>query len=665
MTQPPPPPHQPPPGGGFGPPEDPPPQPPSAPQGGTPDLGKGPQPQPGHGHPQAPPAGPPAPPPGAPQPGYGYPQEPQPPQPGYGYPGQAQPGPYGQQPGPYGQPQQPYGQQPGPYGQPQQPYGQTQQPYGQQQPGPYGQPQQPYGPGTVPMPAQPGGPGGRKKVNSQVAIIVAAVAAIALIIGAGVWYAGSGKDDDKQTTADGGKGGKGKEGAEQDGADKEGSGAGETGGKGGDGGASPGGSREKAPGDPASRVLFQVPQPAVGKDDRSVVVAGSWLTDSVYAKSGIAEIVGYDPVKGGKLWTIKLDGPVCAASRHVTADGRTVIAHQPAMPTKAEPSHGCTQVAVIDLAAGKKVWTKTGTAGDRPISFNNVTLSGETVAAGSTEGGVAFDLADGTVRWSPKRTDSCYDAGYGGGPKLVAVRKCGSYGARQLNIQTIDPKTGKVLSEYRMAKGIEYAGVVSTDPLVVAADVGDSAKDGSGISDFFSIDNSTGELRTRISAPGKQFAASCDSITKPEQCQGLAVGNDRLYIPTEEHEGGGEGYSRTNEVVAFDLGTGRQTGQRADAGENYRITPLRMDGGNVIAYKRPPYDKGGQVVSIDGQTFKQTVLLENPAAEGVRDAEARMSPQYSEIIYSQGRLYMSQVFASELISKNRKEYLVIAFGRGD
>ncbi|CAM5718611.1 hypothetical protein SVIOM342S_01055 [Streptomyces violaceorubidus] len=56
------------------------------------------------------------------------------------------------------------------------------------------------------------------------------------------------------------------------------------------------------------------------------------------------------------------------------------------------------------------------------------------------------------------------------------MRKCGSYDARQLNIQTIDPKSGKVLSEYKMAKGIEYAGVVSTDPLVVAADVGDSAE---------------------------------------------------------------------------------------------------------------------------------------------------------------------------------------------
>ncbi|WML80835.1 PQQ-binding-like beta-propeller repeat protein [Streptomyces sp. VNUA74] len=626
MTQPPPPPNQPPQGGGFGPPPDQspsnqPPQPPTPPAGGPPNLGKGPQ--PGYGYPQTapqapaapptPPAGPPQPQP-QPQPGYGYPQTPPQPQPGYGYPGQ--------QPG-----------QPGPYGQPTPAYGQPGQPPG------YGYPQ-----ATVPMQPQPGGPGGGRKINAQLAIIVAAVVAIALIIGGGVWYSKSSDDGGKDDTASssGGTGGKG-------GTDE----------KGGDGGGS-GAGTEKVPSDPAAKVLFQVPAPPVSKDDSSVVVSGSWLTDTVYAKSGVAEVAGYDPDKGSKKWAIKLAGPVCAASRHVTDDNKTVIIHQPAMPTKAEPSHGCTQVAVLDLDAGKTMWTKT--AGDQPINFSNVTISGDTVAAGSTEGGVGFGIAKGDILWSPKATDSCYDAGYGGGEKLVAVRKCGSYDARQLNIQTIDPKSGKVISEYKMAQGIEYAGVVSTNPLVVAADVGDSAGDGSGISDFFSIDNKTGKLLTRISAPGEQFAARCDTITKIENCTGLAVGANRLYIPTEEHEGSGESYSRTNEVVAFDLATGKQTGQRADAGEDYTITPLRMDGGNVIAYKRPPYDKGGQIVSIDGGTFKQTTLLENPATEAVRDVEASMSPDYSEILYSQGHLYMSQVFASEPTSADEKEYLAIGFG---
>ncbi|MER6343444.1 outer membrane protein assembly factor BamB family protein [Streptomyces sp. NPDC001595] len=617
MTQPPPPPpHQPPQGGGSGAPQDQPPQQPPQPGG--------------FGAPQTPPA---------PQPGYGYPQAPQPPQgppqtppAGYGYPGQ-QPGPYGNPatpPGPYGGPPTP----PGPYGAPP-PTG----PYGQpgQQPG-YGYPQ----PGMPPHPQATAPTGGGRKFNAQLAIIVAAVVAIALIVGGGVWYANSGEDGGKENTATsgGGTGGDGK------------------GDSGGTGGTSSNGS-EKVPGNTAAEVLFQIPQPKVDEDD-TVVVEGSWLTDKVYAKSGIAEIVGYDPAQGTKLWTIKLPGPVCQASRKMTEDNKTAVLFQPKMPAK-NSSEGCSQIAAIDLDTGKKLWTKTAKSGDQVINLDNVTVSGSTVAVGSTSGGAAFDIASGKALWSPKPADTCYDAGYGGGPKLVAVRKCGQYGERELHIQTIDPKSGKVISEYKMTRGIEYASVVSTDPLVVAADVGDSAGDGSGISDFFSIDNKTGELRNRISAPGDTYAAECDGISRIEDCAGIAVGNDRLYLPTEEEDTTSGKYGRANQIVVFDLATGKQTGQRGDSGDGYNIYPLRMDGANVIAYKRPPYDKGGQIVSLDGGTFKETKLLENPSTEAVRDVETSMLPEFAEILYSQGRLFMADVYASGS-STGGQEYLAIGFG---
>ncbi|MFF3845617.1 PQQ-binding-like beta-propeller repeat protein [Streptomyces sp. NPDC002328] len=609
---------------------------PAAPPSAAASVPQPPQPQPGYGYPQGAPGGqPPQPPVGS---GYGYPGQPQPPTgPGYGYPGQPGQGPqppagpgygYPGQPTPYGQ-QPPYPQQPG-YGYPGQ-AGYHPHPGQPGYPGYTGQP-------TMPMYPQPAG--GGRKFGAQAAIIVAAVVAIALIVGGGVWYANSGGDSGKKNDTASTGGANGKSGGETKG-----------------GGTSAGGT-EKVPGDPASKVLFQIPSPQVAKDD-SVIVSGSWLTEKAYVKSGVAEIVGYDPAKGTKLWTIKLPGPVCTASKHATDDDKTAVVFQPKMPPK-DSSAGCSQVAAIDLAAGKQLWTKTVSSGDYPVTFDNVTVSGRTVALGATEGGSAFDIDTGKALWAPKTSDTCYDAGYGGGAKLVAVRKCGSYDARELQIQTIDPASGKVISEYKLAKGIEYASIVSTDPLVVAADVGDSAQDGSGISDFFSVDNKTGKLKTRISAPGEQFAARCDGITKIENCSGLAVAANRLYIPTEEHDGTGE-YSRTNEIVAFDLSTGKQTGQRADAGDGYELTPLRMDGANVIAYKRPPYDEGGQIVSVDGGTFKQTTLLRNPGTESVRDAESGMSPEYAELIYSQGRLYMSSIYADDGTSGD-EEYLVLAFG---
>ncbi|MFE5405775.1 PQQ-binding-like beta-propeller repeat protein [Streptomyces sp. NPDC056580] len=623
MSQPPPPPNQPPQQGGFGPPQEQPPaapQTPAAPQGpaappapqAPPSLQKGPQ--PGYGYPQQPPA------PQPPQPGYGYPQAPQP---GYGFPQPPQP--QAPQPPGYGYP----GAQPNPYGQPTQPVG----PYAQQ-PG-YGYPGGP----TVATQAQPGQPGGGRN-NAALVIIVAAVAAIALIVGGGVWYAkssgGDGKKDDTASSSGG-----------EDG----------TGGKDGATGGTPSGGTEKVPSDPASKVLFQVGMPQT-KD--TVVTSGSWLTNSVYAKSGVAEIVGYNPAAGTKMWTIKLPGPVCTASKHVTEDNKTAVVFQPKMPEKGS-SEGCSQVAAIDLDKGARLWTKTVKNGDYTANLQNVTVSQHTVAVGSSNGGAAFDIGTGKALWQPKPEDSCSDAGYGGGPKLVAVRKCGSYGERQLHIQTIDAVSGKVISDYKMAAGIEYAGIVSTDPLVVAADVGDSADDGSGISDYFSIDNKTGKLLTRISAPSDTYAGRCDSITRVEDCREVVAGNGRLYVPTEEHDGSGD-YSKTNEIVVFDLATGKQTGQRAEAGDGYTLSPLRMDGGNLIAYKHPPYDQGGQVVTIGGPSFKATTLLKNPSTESVRRAETTMLPEYAEILYGQGRLYMSAVYAHK--STYGKEYLLLAFGSG-
>ena len=609
MTQPPPPPpNQPPPGGGFGPPQD---QPPQQPGFGAPQP---PAQQPGYGYPQTPP------------PPQGAPQTPPPPQAppadqGYGYPGQQQP-PYGQQPNPYGQ------QQPGGYGQP--------NPYGQQ-PG-YGYPQP-----TMPMHPQPGQPaGGGRKISPQLAIIVAAVVAIALIVGGGVWYASSSGDDKKDTAStSGGTGGGGDE-------------------KGGTGGTSSKGD-EKVPSNTAASVLFQVPQPEL-EVDTTYTVDGSLLTDKVYAKSGIAEVVGYDLDKGTKLWTIKLPGPVCRASRHQTEDNLTAIAYEPAMPTK-DRTAGCSQIAAIDLDAGKRLWTKTAKTGDRLITWDNVNVSAKTVASGSTSGGAAWDISTGKSLWTPKPADTCYDAGYAGGEKLVAVRKCGSYDARQLHIQTIDPASGKVISEYKLAQGIEYASIISTEPLVVAAEVGE-VEGARGISDVFAVDNKTGQLRSRISLGAKQYEARCDGIYEVENCFQVVVGNDRLYVQTAEHDGTGDEYSnRTNEIVAFDLASGKQTGQRADAGDSYTITPLRMDGGNLLAYKQPPYDKGGQIVTIDGGSFKETKLLEMPSTKAVRDVETSMLPDSSEILYHDGQLFMSKVYASDFGGgSTEKRYLAIAFG---
>ena len=578
-----------------------------------------------------------------PQGGFGAPQDPPPG--GFGAPTPPPPGGYGSPPTPppaapgqppqnpaYGYPQAP------PPGQPP-----TQPGYGFPQAPPPGQ--QGYGYPTAPMQPQYPGPhqGGGKKFTTQTQIIVAAVVAVVLIVGGGVFYASGGSDDGKQDEA---------------------SSAGTNGGEGKGGeGAGPGGGTEKAPADTKSKVGFQLPHPKVTD---TTAVFGSWVTDKAYVKSGVYEIVGYDIAKGTKLWSIPLTGQVCAASRHMSKDYKTAIAFQDAKPSAADKYPSCTQIGALDLATGKLMWSKSVTSassGDEPVRFGEVTLSGTTVAAGGTSGGAAFNLANGAELWKPKAdADNCYDMGYGGGEALAVVRKCGSYDTPQLTVQALNPSTGAPLSSYSMPAGVEYASIVSTKPLVVAADVGETAGDGSSISDFFSIDAATGKLIVRISADADKYAAECGS-TEVEQCGSLAVGNNRIYVPTEEHEGGGE-YGDTNEIVAFDLTTGKLVGGRADAGDRYTLTPLRMDGSDVIAYKQPPYDKGGQIVSIDGSTFEETVLMVNPDDEAVVDAETSFSVDYAEFIYEKGRLFISERMVSEPRtsgSADDKQFLVVSF----
>ncbi|MDQ8708279.1 PQQ-binding-like beta-propeller repeat protein, partial [Streptomyces sp. LHD-70] len=591
-----------------------------------------------------PPAQPPGPPPG--QPAYGYPQAPgTPPPPAPGTPPPPAPGtpPPAQPPGPPpGQPAYGYPQAPGtppppapgtpPQGQPGQP---GQQGYGYPAPGqqpPYGYQQYPQ-PATQPM-GGPGGPGGGKKVNAQLAIIVAAVVAVALIVGGGFWYASSG--DEPKEEAKTGEGG--------------------SGGKGGESGPAGGGGDEKVPSNTSAQVRFQLPAPKVG-EDTTLSVKGSWLTDDAYVKSGENKIVGYGPKDGKELWTLPLSGPTCAGSRQVSDDGLAAVVFE---AEGKKEYNGCSQIAVFDTKTGDKLWQESVSDGGGKADFQEVVISGETVAVGGgTDGGAAFELKSGKPRWVPKPSDTCKDAGYAGGEQLVAVRKCGSYDNPRLEVQLIDPTSGTPKWTYKLPAGIDNAKVMSTKPVVFGVDSTDITA--SGVSDIFALDEA-GKLRSKAALGEREYQLDCD-VNQVQECSGVVVGNDRVYVPTAQHQGSGD-YGMTNEIISFDLATGKTVGPKADAGERYQMLPLRMDGTNILAYKIPPYDKGGQVVTIDPKTGKQTVLLENPAQEDIRDAETQYSlPDGAEMLYGNGGLYISDKLMSKpSASDTRKRNLAVAFG---
>ncbi|MFD7262986.1 PQQ-binding-like beta-propeller repeat protein [Streptomyces sp. NPDC059874] len=566
--------------------------------------------------------------------GFGAPQEPPPG--GFTPPPPMPPAPPQQPPTqPVTQPAQPPAAQ-GPAGQPA---------YGYPQPGPgYGYPQQ-SGPVTTPMYApQPpaGGPAGGNDKRTQLMIVGAALLAIVLIVGGGIWYTsgdGGGTGGDPQNSASGDP-------SASTGNDKPQE-------------SSP--AVEKAPSNPKSKSLFNLPSPQPAEQ---VGTIGSWITDSTYVKSDVSKVVGYNLVDGGKKWEIPLPGEVCGATKHVSQN-KSAILFRAAQRTPENKYVPCTEVGVIDLDAGKLVWSgnaKSTSGGDKPANLREVTISGNTVAAADISiGGAAWNLADGKSLWLPKvDAEQCRDTGYAGGEALAVIRKCGQSPNYTLYAQILDPTTGAAKASYKLSPGIDYAGIVSTKPLVVAADVGGTAKNATGVSDLFVVDDK-GELKARISVTSGNFDGKC-AATEVEKCTGMVVGNGKLYLPSKEHQGQDSSGGRTNELLSFDLTTGKQTSDRADAGERYQLTPLRMDGPNIIAYKEPPYDKGAQVVSIDGKTMKETLLMENPVEKANQRLESPFSPDYSEYRYHNGKLFISRTSVTKPYSdKSDPEYLFVSF----
>ncbi|MBL1099006.1 hypothetical protein [Streptomyces coffeae] len=588
MSQPPPPPNQPP-QGGFGAPQNPgygyPQQPPAAPQQG-------------HGAPQAPgqpPQGPPPPPPVSPP---AAPQTPPQGAGGYGYPGPGQ--------SVHAQPTQVGMASPFPSGQ--QPF----QP-GQQQ---YGYPPQGQYPGA-PAPG-PGG-GGSRQSKQRLMIIVAAVVAVALVIGGGIWFAtkdkgdNQAKDDDKKSS--------------------QGSSSGS------DGGSSGGFEKKPAPKAVDAKLLNKVPMPTV-KDH--VTVKGSWVTDDTFVKVGAFEVVGY-PLDGGKpKWEIPLSGAVCWPSDHVTEDGLTAVVYQDAKPSKKDKYGGdCNQVGLLDLKQGKLRWHKSVEGDYNKMDFEEVTIGGGTVAAGGFDGGVAWSL-DGKQLWKPTESDECEDSGYGGGEKLVAVRKCGDYNNERVEVQSLNPKTGAVKSTYKVSPGIEYVHVVSTAPLVIGLDAGDDT--GNSVSDFLAIDDSgkAGQVRGKISTDNGKYDPECDS-SNVEGCRKIAISKatDTLFMPSEARSFSSDG--PRNEVVAFSMKTGKAIG-KVDGVDKAAMTPLGTDkDGYVIAYQDGGYSRGGAVWRIDPKSYEKDKLLQNPTESA--ETESDFSVDSAEFLFDGERLYISDTYA--------------------
>ncbi|MGW5174426.1 outer membrane protein assembly factor BamB family protein [Streptomyces sp. NPDC004082] len=615
MTQPP----NEPPKGGSGAPHD---QPTQIAFGAPQDPRQGATPPPPAQPPQAPPAPPAGGPPQAPQPGYGYPQQPGP---------YAQPGPYTppQQPGPYGQPPQT-----GPYGQPQQPG-----PYGQpQQPGPYAQPPQPgHGypqaqfPGG-PVPPPPGG-GSRNPFKGRPAVIIGAAVAALLVVG-GTVLAVSGDDgDDKKPVAKKSQDDK----PTQSAPVNEGDGSG-------DGGEDPDNLNEgRQDGD--SKVLWykEAPDaPGSGAD-----APGMWITDKSAVKAAYKQLFAYGVGDGKPAWEITFPQKICAATPQKTSDDKIVVAYK----SGASDSAKCNQLQQIDLTTGKKGWTgKVADGGlfDSALSVE-LTLSGDTLMVGRSQSGTAYDVSSGKKLWDKEKYGTaCFPTAFAGGSKLISVSSCGAGTSNQHDeVQELDPATGKVRWTQKVTKGWQVARTYSVEPVVLYLTNKDKKQWN------ISTLKNNGTIRSQVDVD-ESFAPECGwaILNRDLQgCTGVAADANTLYLPTEAKSG-------PNELVAISLESGKEK-WRVKSPTDQTMLPLKLDGGDLVAYVEPSYDAGGRIVSVPtgGSSHKTTVLLQNP--QGAADVENGF---YSKALdYVDGRFYLSTTRLTG--NDESKEKLMLAYGK--
>lgn len=268
---------------------------------------------------------------------------------------------------------------------------------------------------------------------------------------------------------------------------------------------------------------------------------------------------------------------------------------------------------------------------------------------GRSQSGTAYDLGSGHKLYDKKKYGaSCFPTAFAGGTKrLVEVASCGVGGGNEHDeISELDPATGKVRWTRPVKKGWSVERTYSVDPLVVYMTNED--KKAWNISTL----DAKGTFRSEVKVDEK-FAPECGwaLLARDLQgCQGVAVDANTLYLPTDTNGG-------ANEIVAVSLADGKAK-WRTKSPTDESMYPVEVEGGKLVAYVRPSYDSGGQVVSIPtaGSGHTTTRLLQNPQ----HTADIEDGFYDGAVAWVGGRFYLSSTRLTG--SDDAKEKLMMAFG---
>ncbi|GAA0929867.1 PQQ-binding-like beta-propeller repeat protein [Streptomyces thermoalcalitolerans] len=396
----------------------------------------------------------------------------------------------------------------------------------------------------------------------------------------------------------------------------------------------------------------------------AVEMPGMWATDKILAKGIRSTLAGFrigtDASPGEEVWRLRLSGPICGYTRHVTGDHRTAVLSRESRDEDAP----CNRVTFVDLDDGQKIWENVFPLNSDDVRRPSVTLTRATVAVTWGRGSEAYDMDEGRRLWRTKATGRCWDAGAAGGRALLVRVQClhhkqspNPWETTTYRVRKVDPRTGRVLWTYPVAAGVRDVRVPSADPAVLAVSAGEN-----GFTELLSLDGQ-GRRRATISLRNTFYVGECNDeyYLVLDDCQTISVGNGQVFLRSEEVKG--SGLYPSNWIIGFDLATGHTT-EKFESGPNALLYPLRMSGDQLLGL-RMSEDRisPSALVVLDPRTGAETPYF----YFGVPlDGELLTHLKHNDVVVQDGRLFFGTRRAERPADGKEKswEWLVLGMESG-
>ncbi|MEV8551095.1 PQQ-binding-like beta-propeller repeat protein [Streptomyces glaucescens] len=390
---------------------------------------------------------------------------------------------------------------------------------------------------------------------------------------------------------------------------------------------------------------------------------GMWATDKILAKGVNRTLlglrIGTDAQAGDEAWKLRLGGPICGRTRHVTVENRTAVLFRDG----ADQESLCNHVAFVDLDDGKLVWQAkfpvSGNGFGTPDDAGGQETPGVTLTRAAvvvTWGGMdAYDMDGGKLRWRTKPAGNCDASGAAGGKGLVVRYSCWRDDAPSSQVSTfqvrgIDPATGATRWTYAPATGVKDVRIVSSEPAVLATSAGDV-----GITEIISLDE-RGTYRATVPLQSGAYVAECgDEITylAADECPSVVVGAGQVFLTSKEQ---GDLVHNANWIIGFDLATGHSV-KKFESGPNALLRPLRMSGDQLLALRESSdHISPTALVSLDPETGAETPYFYfDLPSEGWN----LLSMTYADTVVQNGRIFFGAKAAENATDGKAWVWLVL------